>query len=81
MISLARGSSLLKKMSNRKRSSAEFESPNVAKGPRPKRIRVTYNADTDMDVDDDIPAARGSEQVKAEGLRLWNAVVNYKDPK
>lgn len=64
-------------MDPRKRANAsELDLTNIVSGPRAKRPRPTYTEDDDVEMTD---ATTSSPQVIKQGMRLWNAVKNYKD--
>jgi hypothetical protein len=68
-------------MAARKQSNIDLT--NIVSGPRTKKGRVSYVED-DQDVemaDAEEPVNPVSSKVLEQGMRLWNAVKNYKDPR
>jgi hypothetical protein len=67
--------------SRRRLTGNEIDLTNIVSGPRAKRARVTYNED-EQDVDmADAAAETSPSPVMQQGMRLWNAVKDYKDPR
>lgn len=63
----------------------EIDLTNIVDGPRNKRSRVTYNEeDPDVEMQDSPGVAAEfplpDSNVIKQGMRLWNAVKNFKDP-
>jgi len=63
----------------------EIDLTNIVDGPRMKRSRVVYNEeDPDVEMADspgvtaELPQPESA--VIKQGMRLWNAVKNFKDP-
>jgi hypothetical protein len=73
-------------MDSRKRPPGnEIDLTNILNGPRVKRNRVTYNEeDADVEMHDSPGVSADYLQpdsaVITQGMRLWNAVKNFKDP-
>jgi hypothetical protein len=73
-------------MDSRKRPPGnEIDLTNIVNGPRVKRNRVTYNEeDADVEMQDSPGVSADYPQpdsaVIKQGMRLWNAVKNFKDP-
>jgi hypothetical protein len=64
-------------MDPRKRGNvSELDLTNIVNGPRAKRARPTYAEDDDVEMTD---ATTSDSLVMKQGMRLWNAVKNYKD--
>lgn len=73
-------------MDSRKRPTGnDIDLTNIVNGPRTKRNRVSYNEE-DVDVEmKDSPGVNADypqpdSNVIKQGMRLWNAVKNFKDP-
>jgi len=73
-------------MDSRRRPPGNIDLINIVSGPRAKRARVTYNEEEDGDVEMKDEAGISTSHslpestVIKEGMRLWNAVKNFKDP-
>lgn len=66
--------------SRRRVTGNDIDLTNIVSGPRAKRARVTYNEE-EQDVDMADATETGPSLVMQQGMRLWNAIRNYKDPR
>lgn len=65
--------------SRRRATGNDVDLTNIVSGPRAKRARVTYNEE-EQDVEMADAAESQPSLVVKQGMRLWNAVKQYKDP-
>ncbi|KAG8791106.1 hypothetical protein FRC16_000601 [Serendipita sp. 398] len=68
-------------MDSRKRVAGnDIDLTNIVSGPRAKRNRVVYNEEEDQDIEMADAMTDSQRAVIQQGMQLWNAVKNYKDP-